>query len=157
MRPKVDYRTTSKDNYEKFCLENSNIEISFKQWKDILEKFSENIIDYILETGEKIKLPYGLGDLSINKKKPKRTKYFQGKEYINFAIDWKKTRELGKYVYHMNYHSDGFTYSWIWFKANCRFYQSELWWFRACRKASRSIKPQVTNNSYYAQLYNQWK
>lgn len=157
MRIQVSYRTASESNYERFCLENPNINITFNQWKEILYKFSENISEYILQTGEKVKLPYGLGDISINKKKPKRFKEFQGKEYSNMAIDWKKTKEVGKYVYHMNLHTEGYRFSWMWFKNNCRFYQHQLWWFKPCRKISRKINTYLLKSDQYIQLYNQWK
>lgn len=166
MRVKCQYRLTSKDNYEKFCIENDEFvkenNITFDTWLRIHDKFTSSIIGHILETGEKVKLPYGLGVLSINKVKTVRTKTHKGKTYYNLPIDWVKTKQEGKYIYNMNYHTDGYKYYWQWFKEDCRFYKSDLWWFKASRVVSRAIANKIKNNydknhnNYYSQLYNQW-
>lgn len=73
-RVSVDWRSSSKDNYITFCKNYPNIKISFDTWKNILYTFNEEFKTYILETGEKAKLPGGIGDFSINKKKRKHIK-----------------------------------------------------------------------------------
>jgi hypothetical protein len=37
-----------------------------------LYSFNEALREYILETGESVKLPFGFGEISINKKKKKK-------------------------------------------------------------------------------------
>ena len=108
MRVAIEWRSGSKEEYEKFCKSNPNIKLSFIEWKNILYSFNDSFRSYILETGDKGKLPCGFGEFGINKKKRKKTKVLpNGKEYINLPVDWKKTKEAGKYIYIFNYHTDG--------------------------------------------------
>ena len=73
-RVAVDWRSASKDNYEDFCKKHPLVSLTFDEWRNIVYAFNESFKYYILETGEKEKLPTGFGEFSINKKKRKRTK-----------------------------------------------------------------------------------
>jgi nucleoid DNA-binding protein len=116
MRVKVDWRSSSKENYKNFCDKNSSIKIKFDDWRNIIYLFNEHFKNYILETGEKIKLPFGFGEFSINKKRRKKFKTINGEEIINLPIDWHKSKEKGKRIYNFNYHTEGYFFGWIWFK-----------------------------------------
>ncbi len=59
MRVKIDWRSSSKENYISFCKKNPSIKISFDEWKNIIYLFNESFKNYILETGERAKLPFG--------------------------------------------------------------------------------------------------
>ena len=120
-RVAVDWRSSSKSNYKNFCKQNPNIKLTFDEWRNIIFTFTENFKEYILETGDKAKLPYGFGDFSINKKKRKRVLTDGTRDFINLPIDWKKTKEKGKYIYNFNYHTEGYYFGWIWFKDPNRF------------------------------------
>ena len=93
MRTKVDWRSSSKDNYNNFCKKHPTIKLSFDEWRNIIYSYTDGFKEYILETGEKAKLPFGFGEFSINKKKRRKMKGVDGKEFINLPVDWKKTRE----------------------------------------------------------------
>ena len=110
----------------------------------------------MLETGEKVKLPCGIGDFAINKKKRVRTTMVDGKEYINLPIDWKKTREKGKYIYNFNYHTEGYYFGWKWFKRSCRFKFSDLWLFKPTRQNSRLINHYLKVDEKYQHIYATW-
>jgi hypothetical protein len=156
MRTKVDWRSTSKENYLDFCKKNPSTSLSFEQWKDIVYTFTDGIKEYILETGEKIKIPYGIGELSINKKKRKRIKSANGKEFINLPVDWQKTKEKGKIIYNFNFHTEGFFFGWQWFKVNSRFKFSDLWYFKASRLTSRLLAHYIKSNEKYQHIYREW-
>ena len=82
MRTKIEWRSASKDNYLKFCKEYSSIKLTFDEWRNIIYSFNESFKEHILETGDKIKLPFGFGEFSINKKKRRRLKNsVDGKEF----------------------------------------------------------------------------
>ena len=68
-RVAVDWRSASKKNYEDFNKKHPLISLTFDEWRNILYGFNESFKHYILETGEKEKLPTGFGEFSINKKK----------------------------------------------------------------------------------------
>jgi nucleoid DNA-binding protein len=157
MRTKVEWSSSSKDNYNDFCKKNPSITISYLDWKNIIYSFNESFRNFILESGEKAKFPYGFGEFSINKKKRKKFKVVDGKEYINLAIDWKKTKEKGKRVYNFNYHTEGYFFGWMWFKDKARFRNSDLWYFKPSRVTSRLINHYIKTDSKYQHIYRQWK
>ena len=158
MRTKVDWRSSSKDNYNQFCKKNQAVKLTFDEWRNILYTYNESFKEYILETGEKAKLPYGFGEFSINKKKRKRLKNnVDGKEFVNLPIDWQKTKEKGKVIYNFNYHTEGYFFGWMWFKPTARFKNSDFWYFKPSRLTSRLLSHYLKTNDKYQHIYNEWK
>ena len=72
MRTKIDWRSSSKENYNNFCRKNPTIKVTFDEWRNIIYQYNEHFKNYILETGERARLPFGFGEFSINKKKRKK-------------------------------------------------------------------------------------
>lgn len=158
-RTKKEYRTNSKENYLRFLTENKLTEkdLSFSKYTKNLEICNWMWVEYALRTGEKIYLPYGFGPIVVNKKKLKIFKIHKGKKYINLRPDWKKTRELGKTVYHTNEHSDGYNFRWAWFPSECKLHLSDLYVFRPARYTSRAINKYIRHISGdYKDLYLEW-
>lgn len=157
-RVAVDWRSSSKDNYINFTKKHPTIKVSFDEWKNIIYMFNESFRDYILETGEKAKLPLGFGEFTINKKKRKRIKVNPktGKEYINLPIDWKKTKEKGKRIYNFNYHTEGYHFRWYWDKKKIRLKHGDLFWFKPSRVSSRMLAHYLKLDTKYQQLYQEW-
>jgi hypothetical protein len=156
MRPKVDYRSTSKKAYENFCKAYPSEQITFAQYKSILFDFNTRL------TGDRIKLPYGLGEISIARFKPPRYKTFKDKSGSSVTIpglpiNWQKTKELGKIIYHLNAHTDGQKYRWKWFSKHARFASANCFSFRANRSASRRLAALIKSDPKYAQIYRQWE
>jgi hypothetical protein len=156
MRTAVDWRSASKDNYKVFCKKHTSIKLTYDEWRNIIYTFSESFRNYILETGEKAKLPYGFGDFSINKKKRKRLVGIKD-EFVNLAVDWKKSKEKGKRIYNFNYHTEGFFFGWMWFKENVRLKNCDLWYFKPSRTTSRLLAHYIKADNKYQHLYNEWK
>ena len=155
-RVHIDWRSASKENYSLFCKRHPSIKLTFDEWKNVLYTFNEDFRNYILETGEKVKMPYGFGEFTINKKKRKRLVGIND-EFINLAIDWKKTKEKGKKIYNFNFHTEGYFFGWMWFKKNARFKNADLWYFKPSRTTSRSLSHYLNADSKYQYLYNEWK
>jgi nucleoid DNA-binding protein len=155
-RVKVEWRSASKDNYIDFCSKNPNIVLTFNEWRNIVYSFNEEYKQYILETGEKVKLPFGLGEFSIIKKKRKRIKDVDGKEFVNLPIDWQKTKQKGKVIYNFNYHTEGFFFGWQWFKKITSFRHSNLWYFKPSRITSRLLSHYIKADDKYKDLYKEW-
>lgn len=156
MRVKVDWRSASRENYRIFCKKHPSIKLTYDEWRNILYTFSESFKNYILETGEKAKLPYGFGEFSINKKKRRKLKGLKD-EFINLPVDWKRSKEKGKKIYNFNYHTEGFFFGWMWFKENVRFKNCDLWYFKPSRTTSRLLAHYISANQKYQHLYNEWK
>jgi nucleoid DNA-binding protein len=156
MRVKIDWRSASRENYKSFCKKHPSIKLSFDEWKNIVYAFNEEFKDYILETGEKAKLPFGFGEFSINKKKRRKKKGLND-EFVNLPVDWKKTREKGKIIYNFNYHTEGYFFGWMWFKETARLRNTELWYFKPCRNTSRLLSHYINASEKYQHLYREWK
>lgn len=157
MRIKIDWRSASKENYNSFCKKHPSIKLTFDQWRNIIYSFNDAFREYVLETGEKAKLPFGFGEFAINKKKRKKMKDVDGKEFVNLPIDWKKTREKGKRIYNFNFHTEGFFFGWVWFKSTARFKHSQLWYFKPSRNTSRLLSHYINADDKYQHLYHEWK
>lgn len=165
MRRHIDWRSSSKQNYEEFCDKHPSIKLTFDEWRSIIYTFNESFKEYILETGEKAKFPFGFGEFSINKKKRKKVmlipKRINGEmkevEFINLAIDWPKTREKHKLIYNFNFHTEGYFFGWMWFKNTARIKFSEMWYFKPSRATSRLLAHYIKINPKYQQIYHEWK
>jgi hypothetical protein len=155
-RVKVDWRSTSKENYNLFKKKHPSIDLTYDQWSLIIYSFNEMFKEHILETGESIKLPYGLGEISINKK---IRKVHKGKdnEYINLPVDWQKTKAKGKIIYNFNHDTEGFFFGWHWFKKSARFKHTDLWYFKPTRTTSRLLGHYIKIDKKYQQLYREWE
>jgi hypothetical protein len=157
VRVKVDWRSSSKDNYNLFCKKHPSTQLTYDVWRNIIYTYNELFKEYILETGDKAKLPYGFGEFSINKKKRRKMKGIDGKEFINLPIDWQKTKQKGKVIYNFNYHTEGYFFGWMWFKPSARFKNSDLWYFKPSRLTSRLLSHYLKTNDKYQHLYKEWK
>jgi nucleoid DNA-binding protein len=133
------------------------MKLSFDQWRNIIYEYNEAFKEYILETGEKAKLPFGFGEFSINKKKRRKMKGVDGKEFVNLPIDWKKTKEKGKRIYNFNFHTEGYFFGWVWFKDSARLKHTELWYFKPSRTTSRLLSHFLKTNDKYQHIYREWK
>ena len=156
-RVAVDWRSSSKDNYNLFCKKHPAITLTYDEWRNIIYTYNEFFKEYILETGDKAKLPYGFGEFSINKKKRRKIKLADGKEFVNLPIDWQKTKEKGKVIYNFNYHTEGYFFGWMWFKTTARFKNSDLWYFKPSRLTSRLLSHYLKTSDKYQHIYNEWK
>jgi nucleoid DNA-binding protein len=156
MRVKIDWRSASKENYNSFCKKHPSIKLTFDEWRNIIYSFNEAFKEYILETGERAKLPFGFGEFSINKKKRRKLKGTDD-QFVNLPIDWKKTKEKGKRIYNFNFHTEGYFFGWVWFKDTARFRQSNLWYFKPSRNTSRLLSHYIMVSDKYQHMYHEWK
>lgn len=146
----------SKDNYKKFKEEFPELSLSYLQWSNIIYNFNYAVRDYVLETGNVFKLPWGFGEISILKKKRKKILILpDGTEKINLPIDWVKTRKAGKRIYNFNFHTDGFSFKWRWFNKTARLKYSRLWVFKPSRISSRMLKHYLSQEGYQYK-YREW-
>lgn len=155
MRVHVDWRSASKSSYKEFCKSHPTVSLEYTEWENILYTFNDYFREYILETGEKAKLPCGIGEFSINKKKRQK---LTGKnnEFINLPVDWPKTRAKGKLIYNFNFDTEGFFFGWVWFKPTARFRNSDLWVFKPCRYTSRLLAHYIKTDNKYQHIYHEW-
>lgn len=161
MRVPVEYRSASVECYRDFCKQNPQIRITAQQYFSVIRTYNNMFRDYILETGEKVKMPWGIGYFSINKKKTRKygTNKNTGERVLALPIDWKKTRAAGKRIFNFNYHTDGYKFRWLWFNDSAYFLKSDIWNFKASRESSRSLADYLLRKKdvNYADIYQEWK
>lgn len=155
----MEFRTASKETYDRFMAEHPGSTLTFKQFKEIIYMWNEMFMTSILDTGEKAKLPYGFGHITINKKKT--TRYFEGKDGVKHCIlpvDWKRTKEEGKKIYILNNHTDGYRFKWFWFQSEAKFKKAEIWRFKPARKFSTLLAKYLTvkKDKNYVDVYHEW-
>lgn len=155
MRVKRDWRMASKEVYEGFLKKYPDSTLSYNQWEQVIYQFNYNFRDYLLDTGEKVKTFWGVGDFAIKKRKVKKIVNYDGKDRIKLPIDWEKTKKLGKKVYHFNYHTDGYRFAYKWFIDTSRFKYSHVFVFKPYRESSRLIKKYIDKG--YGDKYLEWE
>ena len=154
MRVKIDWRSASLENYKIFCKKHPAIKLTYDEWRNIIYSFNDAFKNYILETGEKAKLPFGFGEFSINKKKRRKLKGLNN-EFVNLPVDWKKTKEKGKIIYNFNYHTEGYFFGWMWFKDSVRLKNADLWFFKPSRTTSRLLSHYLKADEKYQHIYRE--
>lgn len=157
-RPIVDYRTGSREAYDKFTDNHSSVTLSFEDYKKIIYTYNSLLVTHMLETGEAIKMPYGLGELVVNKYKPKRFIICpDGVERVNLAVDWQESKKQGKKVFLLNHHTEGYQFYWMWNWWKSRIKHADVWSFEMARVNSRLLKTYLTNpKGNYRDLYRQY-
>lgn len=99
---------TIRDMYKSYKEIDENVD--YLRFKRILDQFNTNLLDSLLNASEGFKMPCRLGFICVVKYKPK--------SYTDKSLskDYKLSKELGKTVYHLNEHSDGYKYRLYWSK-----------------------------------------
>lgn len=155
-RPLRSFRTGSKEAYNIYKETYPDSKITYQEYKEILTYYNTSILEHILETGEIVYLPWGIGGVSITKFKSKIRKktISEGHEVYTYNIDWQETKKQGKYVYHLNLHTGGYRYKWYWSPKGSRIKFSKIWnlviWRTMKRELPRRLK---IPNSKYQNLY----
>ena len=104
---------TIKDFYKyylSYAKDGKVYQIDYTTYRKIITDYFMFIRDEILEKSREFKMPCRLGSLFIMKRKP--LKWDSG----SLRIDYKTSKDLGKVVYHLNEHSDGYKYRFCWSK-----------------------------------------
>lgn len=130
----------------KNLVEKENIKFSYKECIKIINQCNDNIADVIVEENDGFKLPFGLGYLCAIRFKPK-----------NIAIDWNGTRKNGgKFVYHNNLATFGFSAGVKWFRVGRVSTSSfnEIFKFKACKKLATKISKRFKGGKMYSELTN---
>lgn len=158
-RPKRDSRTGSLEFYKEFKERYPKYNISYKEYVSILKYYNLQIANHVLDTGQKIKLPWGIGELCINKYKRKVYKIdSKGEKVYNYKIDFQKSKELGKKVYHLNLHTDGYQYHWFWSTTTSKIKYARIWSLTMAREHSRELVRRLKlPTSQYKDLYRMFQ
>ena len=121
---------------------NSKYYLSKVEFANICKDFNQLISEKILREGYIFKLPFYLGRIYI-----KKVAMPVKKEKLH--LDYKKTKELNKPIYHMNTHSRDNFYRWQWQKADrLNTHMRKLYKFVPTRKNKRTLAKIILNREF---------
>ena len=126
-------------SYKQYIEPGTQYDIDLKTFKAIVTDYFKHIRDEIMLYSKEFKLPCRLGTLQIIKHQPKT---YTGK---SLRWDWKSTRELGKPVFYLNEHSQGYKYRFFWHKKECIIKNQAKYMFIASRANKRELCKIIMN------------
>lgn len=133
---------TIPDFYESYCEKidkDSPYNVSYSVFRDILEMYYKGIRDTILDKGLPFKFPCNLGEVKVVKKKVNFSKMYPS------SIDWVNTIKYGKVIYHLNDHTDGYKYLFMWNKSNAKLKNISKYRFIPTRSNKRKLAFNIKN------------
>lgn len=126
-------------SYKEYIEPNTQYDVDLKTFKAIVTDYFKYIKNEIMYECKEVKLPCRLGTLQIIKHQPKE---YSGK---SLRWDWKATKEIGKPVYLLNEHSNGWKYRFFWSKQGCLLTNKGKYQFIACRDNKRELAKIIFN------------
>lgn len=129
---------------------NSNKLKSIKQplFKEIISEYNKVVSDYIIK-GFIVKLPFGLGELGVKKRKLSYDKAKIKNLRVNF-----KFLEKGKpWKYHLNEHSNSWQASFFWSKRHARIENQTYYSFKASPRSKKALAKVMLSPGGYLNYY----
>jgi len=120
-------------------VDNDLYRVEYDKFHGILIDYFKYVRDEVIERGHIYKLPFVLGTLHIVKRKPKQ---WNGE---SLRMDYHASKEIGKMVYHLNEHSDGFKYRFHWCKIHLRPWQNIMYQLIMVRANKRRLAQIIKN------------
>jgi hypothetical protein len=152
-----DIITGSSAMFKLFKERNPQINIDSKKYKEIIEEINLYYISHILNTGNMVFLPNGLGKMIIQKNKRSFKPSKDGKsKYLNAPINWPESYKQGKIIYYLNENTDGYTYRYYWLKSASYLEKQSIWVMAMTKEAKRLLKERIESNERdYKNLYKE--
>lgn len=122
------------------------IDVPYVAYKRILDEMGIIILKHILNGSDGFKMPYGLGYIQIGKYKPKT---YTDK---SLSVDYKASKEIGKRIYHLNEHSDGYKFRLYWSKIPQTFPDRYKYQLRLVRANKRKLAKLIFNGTDYINI-----
>lgn len=122
------------------------IQVPYSQYISVLTEMCNVILEYVLESSEGFKMPYGLGFVQIGKYRPKKFT----PECL--SVDYKASKEYNKKIYHLNEHSDGYKYRFYWSKIPQTFPDRYRYQLNLVRANKRRLAQLIFNKHDYLNI-----
>jgi hypothetical protein len=84
------------------------LQVDYKTFRNICDEYNKDVVQKVLFESETSKFPVRMGTLRVKKTKMS----FSNKNKLR--IDWQKSKEFKKRIYHMNEHTSGYKYKFFW-------------------------------------------
>jgi hypothetical protein len=111
-------------------------------FKSILTDYFRYLIVQVLEKSREIRLPARMGYVSVIKKRPFKT------QRHGMNVDFKSTNELGKTILHLNEHSDGYRFRFLWRKNEMLIKNKTMYEMRMSRENKRKLAYIIKNRLF---------
>ena len=117
-------------------------DLEYSEYVNITTDFYKMMMDHVLLKAGTFYMPFGLGDIHVIKVKLKL-------DNIDYKqLNWKKTKEGGKIVYHLNEHSSGYKYLFQWDKVRSRIKKLYIYRFQLTRSNKRRLAQLIKSGEY---------
>lgn len=162
-----DKSSGSTEAYQEYKRRFPSSKLSKAQYKEIIDTHNTLLVQYILDTGDTYRMPFGFGPLRIKKFKRKLRKLNkEGEEVLTLPTNWvatlslwakdPKAKENKTIVRHLNAHTDGYGYHFYWQPKETKFFMAALWSFKPSREASRGLAKRLLDpDSLCKDLYQE--
>lgn len=100
------------DLYKYYKSQDTVFKADYKLFRAIIIDFGTLVSKALLEQSKQLIMPYRLGIMQVVKYRPKTY------THKSLSVDFLMTKKLGKVVYHLNEHSNGFKVRLYWQKAH---------------------------------------
>lgn len=140
-----------------FYKENSENPLSMQEYYSIVYGFFKFMLEQLYATKE-IKIPGKLGAMQIIGRKKKPMIGEDGK-IKNLSPDWKQTKllwerceeckERKQLVFHLNEHTSGVRYKFLWKKENMLVDTKNLYYFKPARDVKRHLAKLINNGKEF--------
>lgn len=146
-------------DYYKFYKESRKSDISYSLYSRVLDDILKGIADAMSNQMYDFKLPFNLGRIITRKFAPPLKYDEDGNPFIKRGIDWNGTRllwaehpelEKKQYLYHMNDHSSGYTFTIIYRKRGCKFRNRLYYTAQVNRAIKRNIAKKIFSGEFDA-------
>lgn len=136
---------TTIDMYKQYK-KNIDDQIDYSTYQKVLQLFNQAVLDCLLQSSDGVKLPSGLGYVQVVKYKPKT---YSSK---SLSVDYKASKEIGKTIYHLNEHSNGYKYRLYWSKLPRTFADRYKYSLSFVRQNKRRLAQLIFNNHDYINI-----
>lgn len=149
-RPKREYRTSSMKYFKEYKKLHPESELTKEQYKLIAYGFGEKVSRFITSSGKRFKLPHGIGEVSIKKRKKSASRLIEDGTFrdtrpmdmgatMKLWANDKEAREKKTIIRHDNEHSNGYVARLHWHRVVSRFSTKHMWIFRSTRFLQRQV------------------
>jgi hypothetical protein len=142
---KIQNCLNMKDIYNDYIKDkdyNSVYYVTFQDFLDITKEYYKEIARQLIYDCTVVKLPFRLGHLYVGKKKPKVL------SASTLSPDWEATRKYGKMIRHINDHSGGFKFRYIWAKKQCFVVNQDIYRLVFSRDNKRTLAKAIKSGNY---------
>lgn len=140
-----------------FYKTNSENPLSLRRYMNIVYGFFKFLLKEIFLT-RKTSIPCKLGSLQIIGKK-RKGKVDENGNIVGLSPDWKQTnllwnkckecKDKKQLVFHMNEHTDGIRYKFLWKKENILVENKNLYYFKPARDVKRELARMINEGKEF--------